>query len=110
MEILRWEIIAPVIGVVGICQAIKKSRLRKLPTSLTSLLLSFAAGYLSAHIPGPFCWEGALYTAFLVYGAATLSYEMVLKKFDYPSGHNGGHTAEAPAGNSSQAEKGEHND
>jgi uncharacterized membrane protein len=85
MEILRWEILAPVIAVVGICEVIKSMFDRyevKFPTFLVSLVLSIIAGFLSAHIPGPYVLENAVYSAFLIYGSSTLAYELVLRRFE----------------------------
>jgi len=86
MEILStlgWEIFAPTVAVVGVCQAFKMffSWLTiSIPTFIISLLLSALAGFLSAHTPGPFTPAAAAYNAFLIYGTSTLGYEMILKR------------------------------
>lgn len=77
MDFLRPEIIALIVGVIGITEATKKAGI-KLPTVVTSLVLSIVAGIIGA---SPLTWQTGSTMAFIVYGGATLGYEIVLKRF-----------------------------
>jgi hypothetical protein len=75
-DILKPELLALVVGVVGICEASKKVGLT-VPTMIMSLVLSIVAGVIAAV---PLTWQGAAVTAFVVYGASTLAYEAIIKR------------------------------
>ena len=77
MDFLKPEVVALIVGVVGITEATKKAGL-KWPTVLTSLALSIVAGIVGA---SPLTWQTGATMAFIVYGGATLAYEIVLKRF-----------------------------
>lgn len=77
MDFLKPEIIAVIVGVVGICEAIKRAGI-KLPTVLTSLILSIGAGIAAAT---PLTFQAAAVQAIVVYGGSTLAYELILKRF-----------------------------
>ena len=87
MEILRWEVFAPLIAVVGICEAFQGSKVKaltKMPTSVLSLVLSAGFGFLVTYvIPGDPSWQKSALYGLLIFGASTLAYEMVLKRFEY---------------------------
>ena len=87
MEILRWEVFAPLIAVVGICEAFQGSKIKaltKMPTSALSFALSAGFGFLVTYvIPGDQSWQKAALYGLLIFGASTLAYEMVLKRFEY---------------------------
>lgn len=77
MDFLKPEIIALIVGVIGITEATKKMGL-EIPTVATSLVLSVIAGIIGA---SPLTWQTGATMAFIVYGGATLGYEVVLKRF-----------------------------
>ena len=77
MDFLKPEIIALIVGVIGITEATKKMGI-KIPTVATSLVLSIVAGIIGA---SPLTWQTGATMAFIVYGGATLGYEIVLNRF-----------------------------
>lgn len=77
MDFLKPEIIAVIVGVVGMCEAIKRAGI-KWPTVLTSLVLSIGAGVAAA---SPLTWQTAIVQTIVVYGGSTLAYELILKRF-----------------------------
>lgn len=77
MDFLKPEVVALIVGVIGITEATKKAGI-KLPTVFTSLVLSIVAGIIGA---SPLTWQTGATMAFIVYGGATLGYEIVLKRF-----------------------------
>jgi hypothetical protein len=78
MEILKPEMIALIVGVVGFTEGVKSMGLR-LPTVVISLLLSVLAGIVSA---SPLTWQTAGIATITIYGIATLAYEAVLKRVE----------------------------
>ena len=76
-NIVKPETILLVIAVVGGCQAVKEMGV-KVRTVWTSLILSLVMGAIS---PTPWTWQSAAVTAAVVYALATLSYEVVIKRF-----------------------------
>jgi len=79
MDILKPEMIAMVIGVVGTCEAAKRCGLR-VHTAFVSLAVSILCGIAAA---SPLTWQTGIVSAVTVYGAATLAYETVLKRFKH---------------------------
>lgn len=77
MDFLKPEVVALIVGVIGITEATKKAGI-KLPTVFTSLVLSIVAGIIGA---SPLTWQTGATMSFIVYGGATLGYEIVLKRF-----------------------------
>jgi len=84
MEFFKPEIISLIVAVVGICEAAKKIGI-KAHTVYISLFVSLLGGLFSALggiLDGDILmWQTAAVNAFVIYGGATLSYEIVLKRF-----------------------------
>ncbi len=77
MDWLKPEVIAMIIGVVGICEAVKSAGL-KLPVVLVNFILSIGAGIATA---SPLTWQTASAMAIIIYGGSTLGYETIVKSF-----------------------------
>jgi len=78
-ELLRPELLALVVGVVGACEAVKHWGI-KIPTVFASLLVSVGAGIAYA---SPLTWQTAIVSTLILYGAATLSYEAIVKRMTH---------------------------
>jgi hypothetical protein len=85
MEVFRPELAVFIIAVVGICKALKEMGIKG-RMAYKSLFLSLVAGFFS-ELSGilardHLAIQNAVVTAFLTYGGATMSYEILLKRFE----------------------------
>lgn len=76
-NIIKPEMILLVVAVIGGCQAVKKMGV-KIRNVYTSLVLSIVMGIVGT---SPLTWQGAAVTTLVVYAVATMSWEVVVKRF-----------------------------